>query len=107
MESQIAIVQTTLDDDTKAQALALELLDARLAACVQLISNVRSFYCWQGRCENSLETLLTLKTTPELATRVRDWLASRHPYEVPEIIIDEVTASETYARWVRQQVCAP
>jgi periplasmic divalent cation tolerance protein len=101
------IVTTTVATDADAERIAVALVDAHLAACVQRIPGVVSTYRWNGRVESAPEILLSIKTTreryPELAAR----LAELHPYELPELIAVEVSAgSPGYLDWVRTETVA-
>ena len=98
-------VSTTLPDEATAQRLAARLVEERLAACAQVIGPVSSSYWWQGQVENAIEWYCHLKTTTaassELSRRVREL----HPYDVPEIIVLEITEGDpSYVRWIRETV---
>jgi periplasmic divalent cation tolerance protein len=85
-----------------ARALAKRLVEKRLAACVNLIPGVRSIYRWEGRVEESRETLLVLKTTAGALKELESAVKELHPYDVPEFVVLPVErASEAYANWVR------
>jgi periplasmic divalent cation tolerance protein len=88
-----------------AAALARALVEARLAACGNVVPGLRSIYRWQGRVEDQPEVLLVLKTTRERFPALRDELVRRHPYEVPEVLALPVeTGSATYLEWLAAQV---
>jgi periplasmic divalent cation tolerance protein len=88
-----------------AAVLARALVEARLAACGNVVPGLRSIYRWQGRVEDQPEVLLVLKTTPERFPALRDELLRRHPYEVPEVLALPVEAgSATYLEWLAAQV---
>ena len=76
----------------------------RLVACVQIQGPLQSHYHWQGKLESSSEWKCTCKTLPEVWRRVEAAIRSVHPYDVPEILANEVTASEDYLRWVKSEV---
>ena len=93
-------VVTTAPDRASAEQIADRLLEARLAACVQ-ISPCTSRYHWQGAIEQADEVLLLAKTaadrTPDLVSRLREL----HPYELPEIVAVEAAAGlPAYLDWV-------
>lgn len=85
------LVLTSLPDTDSAEALATALVEARLAACVSILSPCRSIYRWQDHIERATETPLLIKTEatryPALAAAIR----ARHPYDVPEIIALPIT----------------
>ena len=84
-------------------ALARGLIEARLAACVQILP-MRSLYRWQGAIEDAQEAQLSIKTTRARYPALQEWLRTAHPYEVPEILAVAVAAGlPAYLQWVHQQ----
>ena len=80
------VVLCAIPLDFESEALARELLNASLAACVQVSSSVTSIYRWNGAIEKSEEKLLVIKTRRELFSSVEAVIRAKHPYDVPEII---------------------
>ena len=97
------VVLSTIDDADKAHALAAQWVEARLAACVQIIPGVSSTYHWKGRIEHSQELILLIKLAcadNELENRIVA-LAAAHPYEEPEFVaLDVAAGSPGYLRWL-------
>lgn len=94
---------TTTPEDI-AQKFAAELIENRLAACVQSI-DVQSCYHWNGAVEKSRECLLLIKTTEERFTPLKTWIKNHHPYDLPEILTLAVNAFEAaYGAWVKSSV---
>jgi len=94
-------VLTTLPDRAGAEALARELLTARLAACVQIGATLRSLYHWRGGIETADEVPVAIKTRSELYPLVEQSIRSRHPYELPAIVAVPITdASSAYLDWI-------
>lgn len=94
------VVQTTLASEAEATALARQLVQARLGACVQL-QPIRSFYIWQDQAHDEPEWLLSIKTRRALYPQLEAWLLQHHPYETPEIVQLPLTAgSAAYLAWV-------
>ena len=81
------IILTTVGAEFDATALARELVEQRLAACVNIIPRIESIYRWQGRIETGAEQLLLIKTVDERVDALHAALAARHPYEVPEVVV--------------------
>jgi len=81
------IVLTTVGTAFDVAVLARELVEQRLAACVNIIPRIESIYRWQGRIETDAEQLLLIKTTAERVEALRERLTARHPYEVPEFVV--------------------
>jgi len=80
------LVLTNLPDEASAHALATALIEARLAACVNILAPCRSVYRWQGRIEDATEVPLLIKTTAERYAALEAAIRAQHPYELPEII---------------------
>lgn len=97
--------QTTVESAEAAEALASAAIDRGLAACVQ-VSEIRSFYRWQGEVHDDPEWLLTFKTTAEAAAgTLRDHISQQHPYDEPEYIVQPIIdGSEDYLAWIRKSV---
>lgn len=98
--SDYCVVQTALPNEAQAAELARALVQARLAACVQ-VQAIRSYYVWQERAHDEPEWLLSIKTRRALYPQLEAWLRERHPYDTPEIICLPITAgSAAYLAWV-------
>ena len=95
------IVLTTVGTSFDVAPLARDLVDRRLAACVNVIPAIRSFYRWKNAIEEDAEQLLVIKTADERIDALRDALFAQHPYEVPEFVVvrmDEL--SPAYRHWL-------
>lgn len=100
-DDKILIVLTTMPDDDRAEALAASLVEARLAACVNLHAPMRSIYRWNGEVARDGERQVVIKTTLARLAALEARVRAAHPYELPEWIVvapDEVSAE--YRRWV-------
>ncbi|MBA2664817.1 MAG: divalent-cation tolerance protein CutA [Bradymonadaceae bacterium] len=91
----------------ESHALARTLVEERLAACVNIVPGITSFYVWQDKlCEDQEHTLL-IKTTDERYEALKSRIQELHSYEVPEIVsLQSVDVLQSYAQWVDEQVCA-
>ncbi len=99
--AETRIVLTTVGDEQVAEKLASELVERRLAACVNLVGPMRSVYRWQGKTERDREYLLIIKTTAEKASRLEAAFKELHPYELPEQVELSVEGgSEAYLAWI-------
>ncbi len=95
------VVLTTVVASFDVRPLALHLIENRLAACVNVVDGVRSFYRWKGAVEEDGEKLLIIKTTDERLSALREALLVNHPYEVPEFVVLPITGiSEPYRQWL-------
>ena len=103
LNSYIQVVTTTARRE-EAQRIARELVEARLAACVQIVGPIASTYRWQGKVENDEEWQCWVKTRSELYAQVEEAIRRIHPYEVPEIIaVPVVAGSANYLAWLDAQ----
>ena len=98
-ETQLVI--TNCPDEETANAIALAVVEEKLAACVNILPRVQSIYRWQGSVESAAEIPLLIKATtrnyPALEARIK----ALHPYEVPEIIALPVARGlPAYLNWV-------
>ena len=98
------LVTCACPDRDIADRLARELVEARLAACVQVLPGVTSTYRWQGAIERADEALLLAKTWDDRLDALVATLRARHPYEVPEIMaVPAAGGLAAYLDWVREQ----
>jgi periplasmic divalent cation tolerance protein len=101
---QYIVVFCTVPDEKVGEELAKKLVEARLAACVNLMRGVTSFYWWQDKIEKDSECLLIIKTRRELFTDLETAIAGTHPYQVPEIIaLPILTGHPPYLDWIRTE----
>lgn len=99
------IVLTTVGANFDAAPLARDLVERRLAACVNLVDAIRSIYRWKENVEDEGERLLLIKTVEERVPELTDFLLARHPYEVPELIVLPIeTVEGPYRRWLIESV---
>jgi periplasmic divalent cation tolerance protein len=99
------LVLTSVGAAFDARQLARELVDARVAACVNIIDRVQSVYRWEGKVEEDAEQLLLIKTSDERVDALREALFARHPYDVPEFVVLPMGAtSDAYGAWLLQSV---
>ena len=97
-------ITTTTDSAELAQRIGYALVEDRLAACVQIDGPLRSTYRWQGTVERAREWRLSIKTRSELFDAVSAAIASRHTYELPEILATPVAeGEERYLTWLDEQ----
>jgi periplasmic divalent cation tolerance protein len=95
------IVLTTAGSAKEAEKLALALVERRLAACVNIVPQIRSVYRWQDNVEQATEWLLVIKTQSAAFERLRDAIKELHSYDLPECIMLEITAgSQLYLDWI-------
>jgi len=95
------IVLTTVTADFDARPLARALVEQRLAACVDIIAGVTSFYRWKETITEDGEQILVIKTVDDNLQDLREALFARHPYEVPEFVVLPIASmSDAYGAWL-------
>lgn len=102
MNACITLILTSIDDHSRAEELAKALVKAHLAACVQISAAGSSVYRWQDGVAQEQEHYLQIKTTPEQAAAVVEWLQQHHPYEIPEIVRLDGETTNAYGVWLRE-----
>lgn len=104
MQDGPILVLCTAPDPDVAATLARGLVEAKLAACVNVVPGLRSFYVWKGDVHDEPEVQLLIKTRRARFAALSEWLADNHPYEVPEIIALPIEAgAKSYLGWLEEQ----
>jgi periplasmic divalent cation tolerance protein len=99
------IVLTTLSAEGDAENLAANLVEERLAACVNILPSMRSVYRWKNAVERADERQLVIKTTRAQVTQIENRLRTLHPYDVPEFVVLPIEAgSVDYLSWLAESV---
>lgn len=93
---------TSVDSQAIAESLARDMLQQRLAACVQISASTTSVYYWEGNVDSAEEYRMSIKTTAKKLDDAIGWLCQHHPYEVPELVWWSVHASGAYADWAHE-----
>ncbi len=100
-------LSTTCPSESVAHQLADRIVDARLAACVQIAGPIQSVYRWQGTVHREVEFKLTAKTLGRCLPLLQALVLEHHPYQVPEWIVSRVAlVSPSYQEWIREQIIA-
>lgn len=95
------LAYATCPDKAVAQRIAHALVDAHIAACINIVPGLESVYRWQGRIETDAECLIMIKTRQQRLGDVRDTLTRLHPDDVPEMIaVDIRDGLPDYLAWV-------
>jgi periplasmic divalent cation tolerance protein len=97
---QYGLVLVTAPSPELAEAIATALLNAHLAACVNILP-IKSLYTWQGKIVKETEWQLLIKTDLNLFSSLGEVIRSLHSYEIPEIIaLPLVDGSADYLNWI-------
>ncbi len=98
---QTLLVITNCPDEESANAIALAVVEARLAACVNILPRIQSVYRWQDAVESATEIPLLIKATAANYPALEKAIQERHPYTVPEIIALPIAQGlPAYLNWV-------
>ena len=99
------IVLTTCQDKQSAKQLLHSLLELKLVACGNIVSEVTSMYWWKGQIEESAEALVIIKTDAKHVSELEQKLHQIHGYEVPEfVVIDPKHVSAKYLAWINSSL---
>lgn len=102
MDAQEIVVFVTVGSLQEGTAIGRALVEKKLVACVNLIPQLTSIFCWDGKVLEEQECLMMMKTRKELYLRLEGAVKGLHSYEVPEIIALPVTHGlPEYLSWVR------
>ncbi len=96
-----SVVLVTAPDADTAARIARTLVEEKLAACGNVVPQLRSIYRWDGKVEDATEALLVLKTARARFKEVVDRVKAIHPYQVPEVVAIPICAGyDAYLDWV-------
>jgi periplasmic divalent cation tolerance protein len=97
------IVLITASTPEEAAKIAASLVDGHLAACVNIVPEVRSLFFWEGRTHDARESLLICKSRKHLMEDLVSRVRALHSYTVPEIIaLPIVAGSADYLNWLKE-----
>ena len=99
----VIVVFVTAANKAEAEKIARLLVEEKLAACVQILPEITSFYRWQEEVIEDKELLLLCKTTAENFVELEKTVRAHHSYEIPEIVaVPAAHCSESYLNWLRE-----
>jgi periplasmic divalent cation tolerance protein len=99
----IQLVTTTVATEPEARRLAQSVLQARLAACVQ-VEPITAYFRWQGALQEDRELRVVCKTMPRAVPALLGLLRAQHPYTLPQMVVQTAQASVEYGAWVDAQM---
>ncbi len=104
--AQKLVVLVTCSNAAEARRIARAVVQARLAACVNILPGaVTSMYRWKGKVESASEKLLLMKTSRKRLAKLRSAVERLHSYDVPEIIALPIAAgSRAYLAWLEESI---
>lgn len=99
------VVLCTCPSEEVAVALSEHIIATSLGACVNIVPGLTSIYRFAGKLEKNNETLLIIKTTADLYTRLEQLIIENHPYECPEVIKLPIEQGfKGYLQWIESSV---
>ena len=106
--NEVIVVLTSVPDQACARHMGAQLVEQKLAACVNILGACESIYRWQGVVETASEIPLLIKTTRARYAALEAAIIELHPYDVPEIIVLGAAHGLTaYLDWVRAETAVP
>jgi len=95
----------TTSSKEEAEKIARKLVEERLAACIQIIGPIKSYYWWKRAIEESEEWLCIVKTKMHLYEKLESMIKSMHSYQVPEIVVlPIIKGNESYLKWMDEEL---
>lgn len=100
-KTDFIVVYVTVPDVDEAERIGRSLVEGRLAACVNIVPQIHSFFRWEGKVVDESEALLIVKTRRALFDSLRTHVKQMHPYDIPEVIALPVVAGHRpYLKWL-------
>ncbi len=97
----IKVVYTTITRD-KAHEFARDLVEKRLAACVNIV-DIHSVYRWEGKVYSEDESLLIIKVSEDVLPKTYEYILENHSYDLPELVVlTPEKVFEEYVDWVKE-----
>lgn len=102
------VIFVTASNNKEARKIAKALIGNKLAACVNILDKIKSFFWWQGKINKADEALLIIKSRKEKLPKIIKTVKSIHSYEVPEIIaLPIIDGERNYLRWLDDSLREP
>ncbi len=95
------IIFITASKPEEAEKIAKGLLESKLAACVNIVPRVKSYFWWEGKIDRADELLLIVKTRKSLVNKLIKKVKSLHSYTVPEVVaFPIINGNKDYLKWI-------
>jgi periplasmic divalent cation tolerance protein len=103
--TEYCVIYCTVSSDQEGRLIADSLVQKNLAACVNMITPVRSLYTWKGETCDNEERLLIIKSRASIFEKVRNDIRALHSYDVPEIIAMPILqGDDEYIKWMDENI---
>ncbi|KAI6244114.1 putativeprotein [Aphelenchoides fujianensis] len=107
LASIFSVVYVTVPSKEVGKSIAREVIQSKLAACVNIVPTVTSVYEWEGKLQEDEESLLIIKTKTDHLEKLKEAILEKHPYDVPEFVSVPIEfGSSPYLKWVQEQLTA-
>jgi periplasmic divalent cation tolerance protein len=101
---RLNLIYITAKNKEEAEKIGKELVESRLAACVNIIDNIHSWYQWEGKIQEDDEAILIAKTKESLMPEFIEKVKSMHSYECPCIVsLPLLDGNQDYLAWVQKE----
>lgn len=98
------MIYITTNSSEEAEIIGRNLVSRRLAACVNIIENMKSIYHWEGKIETSQEVIIVAKTKKALVNELIENVKTLHSYKCPCIVaIPIIDGNADYIQWIRNE----
>lgn len=104
MNNTECVLYVTVPNSENAELIGRDLLDKRLAACINILMGMCSLYRWQGSIERSDEVVLLAKTRTDLIDKATSAIVQLHDYETPCVVaLPILGGSPDFLRWIQTE----
>jgi periplasmic divalent cation tolerance protein len=102
---KVNLIYITAKDKAEARKIGSELLESKLAACVNIIDNMNSLYVWEGKIQDDKEVILIAKTTEARVPLLIEKVKTLHSYDCPCIVSIPVSdGNDEFLEWIANEV---
>ena len=103
-QDQPIVLYATFASPEEAQRIGRALVEARLAACVNIFPQIQAIFEWEGKVEDATETAMFIKTRSSLQTQAVEEVKRLHSYDVPAVVAIEFRGgNQDYFTWIWEQ----
>ena len=108
LQEDHVLVITITKDEKEAEIIIKNIMEKKLAACVNAIPGMKSFYWWKDEIKRDFETIILIKTTKSALPELKQEILENHSYEIPELmVIPIIDGSQRYLDWIDHVVKSP
>ena len=101
---KVNLIYITAKDKAEAKKIGTVLVESKLAACVNILDNMNSFYMWEGNVQDDTEVVMIAKTTENQAPALVEKVKSLHSYECPCIVSIPVSGgNQAFLDWIAEE----